>query len=122
MGSGANRLSGVAARQNQGGCQMERRKFIKTAAVGGMAVAAASALPAPAISQGLMRWKLAMSWPLNSPGLGTSGQRVARRITALSGGKNGRAGAPGAWPQWPGRILITGVIRRGFRVRTADLE
>ncbi len=66
---------------------MERRKFIKTAAVAGIASAAASTLAAPAISQGLKQWKLAMSWPLNSPGLGTSGQRVARRITQLSGGK-----------------------------------
>ena len=66
---------------------MERRKFIKGAATAGVAAAAASTFPAPAISQGLKQWKLAMSWPLNSPGLGTSGQRVARRITQLSGGK-----------------------------------
>ena len=65
---------------------MKRRNFVKAAAGAGVA-AAASSLPAPAISQGLKQWKLAMSWPLNSPGLGTSGQRVARRITALSGGK-----------------------------------
>ncbi len=68
---------------------MERRKFIKGAAVAGVATAAvaASNFPKPALSQGLKEWKLAMSWPLNSPGLGTSGQRVARNITALSGGK-----------------------------------
>jgi len=68
---------------------MERRKFIKGAAVAGVATAAvaASNFPKPALSQGLKEWKLAMSWPLNSPGLGTSGQRVARRITQLSGGK-----------------------------------
>jgi TRAP-type mannitol/chloroaromatic compound transport system substrate-binding protein len=66
---------------------MKRRKFIKTAAAAGAVSAAASTLPAPAISKGLKQWKLAMSWPLNAPGLGTSGQRVARRITQLSGGK-----------------------------------
>lgn len=68
---------------------MKRRTFVKGAATAGVAttVAAASTFPAPAISQGLKQWKLAMSWPLNSPGLGTSGQRVARRITQLSGGK-----------------------------------
>ena len=65
---------------------MKRRNFVKAAATAGVA-AAASSLPAPAISQGLKQWKLAMSWPLNSPGLGTSGQRIARRITQLSGGK-----------------------------------
>ena len=65
---------------------MKRRKFVKAAATAGVAVAASS-LAAPAISQGLKQWKLAMSWPLNSPGLGTSGQRIARRITELSGGK-----------------------------------
>ena len=51
---------------------MKRRNFVKAAATAGVA-AAASSLPAPAISQGLKQWKLAMSWPLNSPGLGTSG-------------------------------------------------
>ena len=67
---------------------MKRRKFIQGAAVAGVATAAAASnFPSPAISQGLKRWKLAMSWPLNSPGLGTSGQRVARRITQLSEGK-----------------------------------
>ena len=65
---------------------MKRRKFVQGAATAGVA-AAASTLAAPAISQGLKEWKLAMSWPLNSPGLGTSGQRVAQRITQLSGGK-----------------------------------
>ncbi len=65
---------------------MKRRKFVQGAATAGVA-AAASTLAAPAISQGLKQWKLAMSWPLNSPGLGTSGQRVAQRITQLSGGK-----------------------------------
>ncbi len=66
---------------------MKRRNFVKAAAGAGVAAAAASSLPAPAISQGLKQWKLAMSWPLNSPGLGTSGQRIAKRITQLSGGK-----------------------------------
>ena len=68
---------------------MKRRDFIQGATAAGVATAAvaASTFPKPAIAQGLKEWKLAMSWPLNSPGLGTSGQRVARNITALSGGK-----------------------------------
>jgi TRAP-type mannitol/chloroaromatic compound transport system substrate-binding protein len=68
---------------------MKRRTFVKGAATAGVAGAAiaASNFPTPAISQGLKQWKMAMSWPLNSPLLGTSGQRVARNITQLSGGK-----------------------------------
>ncbi len=66
---------------------MQRRKFLKGAATAGIAAAAASSFPAPAISQGMQQWKLAMSWPLNAPGLGTSGQRVAKRISQLSGGR-----------------------------------
>ena len=68
---------------------MKRRAFIRSATAAGVATAAvaASNFPKPALSAGHKQWKLAMSWPLNSPGLGTSGQRVARNITALSGGK-----------------------------------
>ena len=65
---------------------MERRKFLKGAALAGTA-AAASTLAAPAIAQGAKELKMVMSWPKNSPGLGTSAQRIADRITALSGGK-----------------------------------
>ena len=65
---------------------MERRKFISGAAATG-AVAAASTFPSPAISQGIKEMKLVMTWPKNSPGLGTSAQRVADRITAMTEGK-----------------------------------
>jgi len=64
---------------------MERRNFLKGAAVAG-AAAAASTLAAPAIAQGKRELKMVMAWPKNAPGSGTSGQRVADRITALSGG------------------------------------
>ncbi|MCB9928827.1 MAG: TRAP transporter substrate-binding protein [Alphaproteobacteria bacterium] len=64
---------------------MERRDFLKGAAVAG-AAAAASTLAAPAIAQGKRELKMVMAWPKNSPGAGTSGQRIADRITMLSGG------------------------------------
>jgi len=62
---------------------MRRRKFLVAAG----AVAAASTLPKPAISQGIKQLKFVMTWPKNSPGLGTSAARVADRITKMSGGK-----------------------------------
>jgi TRAP-type mannitol/chloroaromatic compound transport system substrate-binding protein len=65
---------------------MERRNFLKVAAIAG-ATAAASTLAAPAIAQGKRELKMVMTWPKNSPGLGTSAQRVADRITMLSEGK-----------------------------------
>ncbi len=60
-----------------------RRGFLAGAAAGG----AASALPAPAIAQGRMRWKMVTTWPKNFPGLGTGAQRIADRIAALTDGR-----------------------------------
>ena len=51
------------------------------------ATVAATALARPAIAQGLMKWKMATSWPANLPGPGVSAQRVADRIATLSGGR-----------------------------------
>lgn len=65
---------------------MERRKFMKGAAVVS-AAAATSTLAAPAIATGKRELKMVMTWPKNSPGLGTSAQRIADRITMLSGGR-----------------------------------
>ncbi|GGK42157.1 TRAP transporter substrate-binding protein [Salinarimonas ramus] len=64
---------------------MERRQFLKGAAVGG--VAAASGLAAPAIAQGNVTWRMVTTWPKNFPGLGVGAQRLADRITAASGGR-----------------------------------
>jgi TRAP-type mannitol/chloroaromatic compound transport system substrate-binding protein len=66
---------------------MERRNFLKGAAIAGAAAAATTTLAAPAIAQGVRELKMVMAWPKNSPGAGTSGQRVADRITLLSDGK-----------------------------------
>ncbi len=65
---------------------MKRRSFLKTAAAGGSA-AAASNLSSPAISQGFKEWRMVTSWPKGLPGLGTGAERLAERITALSGGR-----------------------------------
>lgn len=66
---------------------MERRKFLKGAAVAAATGAAASSLPAPAIAQGKRELKLVMAWPKNSPGAGLSAQRVADRIGLLTDGR-----------------------------------
>ncbi|HZD24870.1 MAG TPA: TRAP transporter substrate-binding protein [Alphaproteobacteria bacterium] len=68
---------------------MKRRAFIKGAATAGVATAAAAAsnFPAPAIAQGIKEWKMALTWPANTPGLGLSAQRVAKRIELFTGGK-----------------------------------
>ena len=59
---------------------MKRRGFLKGAAVAGLAGAAASSLPAPAISQGSKRWRMVTTWPKNFPGLGTGAELLAQLI------------------------------------------
>ena len=66
---------------------MDRRKFIKGAAAGGAAVAAASTVSAPAIAQGRKEMVIVSSWPRDFPGLGLSAQRLAARIPELSDGR-----------------------------------
>ena len=65
---------------------MRRRQFLTTGAVAG-ATMAGSTVPAPAIGRGQRELKLVTSFPPNYPGFGTSATRVARRITAASGGR-----------------------------------
>lgn len=66
---------------------MKRRNFLKTAGRAGIATAAASALPKPAIAQGIKEINMVTSWPDGFPGLGTSATRLGDRITKMSGGK-----------------------------------
>ena len=66
---------------------MKRREFIKSAGVGGVAVAAASTLPKPAIAQKRIEMVIVSTWPRDFPGLGTSAQRLAKRITDMSDGR-----------------------------------
>ncbi|MEM1045574.1 MAG: TRAP transporter substrate-binding protein [Pseudomonadota bacterium] len=62
---------------------MQRRDFLKAAAIGG----ATTALATPAIAQGVQQWKMVTAWPKNLPGPGVAAQMLADRITALSGGR-----------------------------------
>ena len=63
---------------------MDRRQFVAGASVG---VAAAAAFPMPAIAQGARELKMVTTWPKSLPGLQSSAERVAKSITALSGGR-----------------------------------
>ena len=63
---------------------MFRRQFLKTAALGG---ASAAGLAAPAIAQSRKEMIIVSTWPRDFPGVGMSAQRLAERITQLSGGR-----------------------------------
>jgi TRAP-type mannitol/chloroaromatic compound transport system substrate-binding protein len=65
---------------------MERRQFLKGAALAGPAVAA-SALAAPALAQARVELNIVSTWGRDFPGLGTSAQRLSARITELSNGE-----------------------------------
>lgn len=62
---------------------MERRKFLKGAAVAG----AASTLAAPAVAQSKIEMVIVSSWPRDFPGLGLPAQRLAERIGELTDGR-----------------------------------
>jgi TRAP-type mannitol/chloroaromatic compound transport system substrate-binding protein len=64
---------------------MYRRSFL-TGSVGASA-AIASTLSAPAIAQGIRELNLVTSWPKGQPGLGTSAERLVKRIAETSGGR-----------------------------------
>ena len=62
---------------------MERRKFLKSAALAGTGVA----LAAPAVNaQNAKTITIVSTWPRDFPGLGLSAQRLAERIDTVSGG------------------------------------
>lgn len=67
--------------------RLKRREFITRAVVAGTATAAAAALAAPAIAQGTIIWRMVHSWPRGLPGVGVGAERLAQRITAMSGGR-----------------------------------
>ncbi len=66
---------------------MKRRDFLKTASGVAAVGAASTTLAAPAIAQGKKEMVIVSTWPKDFPGLGTSAQRLAKRITDLSEGK-----------------------------------
>ena len=53
----------------------------------GAAGLAAASLATPALAQGARQWKMVTAWPKNLPGPGVAAQRLADRITTLSGGR-----------------------------------
>ncbi len=65
---------------------MDRRSALKKTLTAG-AAAGAAVVSAPAISQGKIEWRMVTTWPKNFPGLGVGAQRLADRITAMSGGR-----------------------------------
>ncbi len=65
---------------------MDRRSALKASVAAGVAAGSAT-LAAPAISQGRKQWRMVTCWPKNFPGIGTSAESLARRITEMSGGK-----------------------------------
>ena len=65
---------------------MKRRDLLK-AAGGAAAGAAAAAFPAPAVSRGLVEWRLATSFPAAAPGVGSNATGFAALLGAMSGGR-----------------------------------
>ena len=63
---------------------MERRKFLKGAAIAG--TGAALAAPSVVNAQGAKTITIVSTWPRDFPGLGLSAQRLAERINVISGG------------------------------------
>ena len=61
---------------------MERRKFLTSAAL----VGTGAALASPALAQSVKTITIVSTWPRDFPGLGTSAQRLCRRIDEISGG------------------------------------
>ncbi len=55
----------------------------------GIGAAAVGTLAAPAVVRAdtKLTWKMATSWPKNTPGVGVTAQRLADSITAMSGGR-----------------------------------
>lgn len=76
---------------------MDRRRFLKTAALGATGVAAACSPgaqnqegegpAAPAVVRKKRKLKMVTTWPKNLPGLGTGAERVAKRISEMTDGE-----------------------------------
>src|SRR5437899_4921108 len=68
---------------------MQRRKFLRTAGVGGGAVAVASTLAAPAIAQSMpeLKWRLASSFPKSLDTLFGAGETFAKYIGEMTDNK-----------------------------------
>ena len=66
---------------------MKRRDFLTAGVAGVGAAAAAATFATPAIAQDKRQWNMVTAWPKNLPGPGVAAQKLADRITTLSGGR-----------------------------------
>jgi len=68
---------------------MQRRKFLRTAGVGGATIAAAGTLAAPAIAQSMpeIKWRLASSFPKSLDTIFGAGEYFAKRVAAITDNK-----------------------------------
>ncbi len=64
---------------------MQRRQFIR--GLGGVVAGTALSAPHVVSAKTTHRWKMVTAWPKNFPGLGTGANRLAERITRMSGGR-----------------------------------
>src|SRR5271166_4541922 len=68
--------------------KITRRNLARAGIAQAGALGLAGALAATALAQsGKMRWRMITSWPKRLPGPGMSAERVAERISTLSGGR-----------------------------------
>ncbi len=66
---------------------VDRRSFLKTAAIAGAGATAASTIAAPAVAQKSIEMTIVTTWPRDFPGLGTGAQRFAKRIEDMTEGR-----------------------------------
>src|SRR5260370_11402913 len=68
---------------------MQRRKFLRSAGVGGATLAAAGTLAAPAIAQSMpeLKWRLASSFPKSLDTIYGAGEDFAKRVAAITDNK-----------------------------------
>ena len=68
---------------------MQRRRFLRTAGVGGAAVAASATLAAPAIAQSMpeIKWRLTSSFPKSLDTIYGAGEYFASRVAAMTDNK-----------------------------------
>lgn len=73
---------------------MDRRAFLWSSGAAAIAAGAAPVTPAqaqtvarPAVGKGIKEIRLVTTWPRNFTGLGDGAERIAKRITMLSGGR-----------------------------------
>jgi TRAP-type mannitol/chloroaromatic compound transport system substrate-binding protein len=77
------------AKNDLGGSNMQRRKFLRTAGIGGGVVVAASTLAAPAIAQSMpeLKWRLASSFPKSLDTLYGAGENFAKFVGEMTDNK-----------------------------------